>query len=430
MPRPAPSRVAAALDYLERLKSQATEFGGGVAGNLADRARSVGGLAYEALTSDPNIGRMTTAEFSEAASRPTPRLDQAAQDFGTIGKAIVTQPIQTGQAIVQGEIDRAQEATTSPRAAGEYAGSFIDPMRIAAALRKGGTMRRDIFTGESAKTWNQKEADRALAMEAYGVDPETIWQETGTFRGADKKWRQEISDAEAKGVYTHIAPSEQRLSQVALEHPELLEAYPDIAKIQQFGLKGPRERGSYQTTVMKTVDGSPRLLGEMVMTEAPNEDMLTHVAIHEMQHAIQQREGFQRGANPRDLKNKAIPAKLKDVVFKRAMQEMAISNKMRELGYPITEGKGLNLSLPDVQKKVQEYGEKDPNLLLLLGEYRQASEKLKKYPNRFEQYTRSAGETEARAVQTRQMMSPEERRATFPFKSYDIPLDELILSKK
>jgi hypothetical protein len=136
MAKPAPSRVAAALDYLERLKNQAAEFGGGVVENLADRARSVGGLAYEALATDPNMGRMTTAEFSEAASRPTPRLDQAAQDFGTIGRAIVTQPIQTGKAIVQGEIDRAQEATTSPRAAGEYAGSFIDPMRIAAALRR------------------------------------------------------------------------------------------------------------------------------------------------------------------------------------------------------------------------------------------------------------------------------------------------------
>ena len=148
MPRPAPSRVAAALDYLERLKSQAAEFGGGVVENLADRARSVGGLAYEALTSDPNMGRMTTAEFSEAASRPTPRLDQAAQDLGTIGRAIVTQPIQTGKAIVQGEIDRAQEATTSPRAAGEYAGSFIDPMRIAAALRRTApVLELDVYHG-------------------------------------------------------------------------------------------------------------------------------------------------------------------------------------------------------------------------------------------------------------------------------------------
>ena len=127
MAKPAPSRVAAALDYLERLKSQAAEFGGGVVENLADRARDVGGLAYEGL-----LHRLY-------ANSPTPRIAQAAQDFGTIGRAIVTQPIQTGKAIVQGEIDRAQEATTSPRAAGEYAGSFIDPMRIAAALRKGGT---------------------------------------------------------------------------------------------------------------------------------------------------------------------------------------------------------------------------------------------------------------------------------------------------
>ena len=136
MAKPAPSRVAAALDYLERLKSQTAEFGGGVVENLADRARSAGGLAYEGL-----LHRLY-------ANSPTPRIDQAAQDLGTIGRAIVTQPIQTGKAIVQGEIDRAQEATTSPRAAGEYAGSFIDPMRIAAALRKTApVLELDVYHG-------------------------------------------------------------------------------------------------------------------------------------------------------------------------------------------------------------------------------------------------------------------------------------------
>ena len=136
MPRHSPSKVAAALDYLERLKNQAAEFGGGVVENLADRARDVGGLAYEGL-----LHRLY-------ANSPTPRIDQAAQDLGTIGKAIVTQPIQTGKAIVQGEIDRAQEATTSPRAAGEYAGSFIDPMRIAAALRKTApVLELDVYHG-------------------------------------------------------------------------------------------------------------------------------------------------------------------------------------------------------------------------------------------------------------------------------------------
>ena len=139
------NRLAAALDYLERIKRQAVDFGGGVASNLAERAKSAGGLAYEVLTSDPNIGRMTTAEFSQAAAdRQTPRLDQAAQDIGTMGRAIVTQPIQTGKAIVQGEIERAQGATQSPRAAGEYAGSFIDPARMAAALRKTGPVMAEL----------------------------------------------------------------------------------------------------------------------------------------------------------------------------------------------------------------------------------------------------------------------------------------------
>jgi hypothetical protein len=118
------------------MRDRAADFGGGVVDTLADRARDVGGLALEAFTSDPNIGRMTTAEFSQAADRPTPRLDQAAQELGTIGKAIVTQPVQTGKALVQGEVERARQAMTSPRAAGEYAGSMVDPMRIAAALRK------------------------------------------------------------------------------------------------------------------------------------------------------------------------------------------------------------------------------------------------------------------------------------------------------
>lgn len=132
-----PSRVAAALDFIGRLRNQAAEFGGGVVSNLADRARAAGGLAYEALTTDPNIGRMTTAEFSQAAAdrAPTPRLDQAARDIGTIGRAIVTHPVETGKAIVRGEVERAQQAMTSPQAAGQYAGSLIDPMRLAAALR-------------------------------------------------------------------------------------------------------------------------------------------------------------------------------------------------------------------------------------------------------------------------------------------------------
>jgi hypothetical protein len=135
MPRHSPSKIAAALDYLQRLKSQAADFGGGVVDTLADRAQDVGKLAYEAFTSDPNIGRMTTAEFSQAAAdRPsTPRLDATAQGVGAMGKALVTQPVQTAKAVV---VDPVVEAFESPRAMGQFAGEFVNPLRIAAALRK------------------------------------------------------------------------------------------------------------------------------------------------------------------------------------------------------------------------------------------------------------------------------------------------------
>ena len=130
-----PSRYAAALQYLQQMRDRAADFGGGVVDTLADRARSVGGLAYEAFTSDPNIGRMTTAEYAQAAAAraPTPRLDATAQGVGALGNALVTQPVQTAKAVV---VDPVVEAFESPRSMGQFAGEFVNPLRIAAALRK------------------------------------------------------------------------------------------------------------------------------------------------------------------------------------------------------------------------------------------------------------------------------------------------------
>jgi two-component system cell cycle response regulator len=80
------------------------------------------------------MGRMTTAEFSQAAAdRPsTPRLDATAQGVGALGKALVTQPVQTAKAVV---VDPVVEAFESPRAMGQFAGSMVDPLRLASRLR-------------------------------------------------------------------------------------------------------------------------------------------------------------------------------------------------------------------------------------------------------------------------------------------------------
>ena len=147
MASPKPSRIAAALQYLQQMRDRAADFGGGVVDTLADRARDVGGLAYEALTSDPNIGRMTTAEFSQAADRPTPRLDAMGRGAVELGRAVLTQPVETGKAVVRGEIERARGAMENPRAMGQYAGEFVNPLRLAAALRRGPMLELDVYHG-------------------------------------------------------------------------------------------------------------------------------------------------------------------------------------------------------------------------------------------------------------------------------------------
>lgn len=47
----------------------------------------------------------------------------------------------------------------------------------------------------------------------------------------------------------------------------------------------------------------------------------------------------------------------------------------------------------------------------------------------FDEYQRSAGEAEARAVQARMNMTAAERAASFPLDSYDAPLDQLIVRR-
>jgi hypothetical protein len=112
------------------------------------------------------------------------------------------------------------------------------PAEMLGAMAQGS--RSKMFIGPEAKTWDQKAAIKAANMERKGATPQEIWSETGTARGPDKMWRQEISDKDAQisqaklpSIYIEGAgdvPS-WKVGQV-LNHPELMSAYPDIAKIE------------------------------------------------------------------------------------------------------------------------------------------------------------------------------------------------------
>jgi hypothetical protein len=419
-----PSRVAAALQYLQQMRDRAADFGGGVVDTLADRARDVGGLAYEAFTSDPNIGRMTTAEYAQAAAAraPTPRLDATAQGVGALGKALVTQPVQTAKAVV---VDPIVEAFESPRSMGQFAGEFVNPLRIAAALQKGGTMRRDIFIGKSAKTWDAEAAKRAEEMEAAGTDVGTIWRETGTFRAPDGQWRQEISDADTvflgeKGVFGgYRLPSGDypKTPLDLLPHEKLKEAYPDIENVrisQPQKLPGQPDvgqRGSYAPPrKQKSGEFNTEMISMHDYERATPQDLRTTL-IHELQHAVQEREpGFTQGSSPTQFRKRQGP-----------QQAVMLLNEIQR--YKVPPGEAIRRFERAYERRPDIDAISLMNAVLEKKLTRERLDALNLEP--YEQYRRAGGEAEARAVEARINLTPEERKKKFPLQSYDVPIDEI-----
>lgn len=290
-----------------------------------------------------------------------------------------------------------------------------------------------MFVGPGSKTWNKAKAAKAQQMAEQGVDPRVIWPETGTWKGPDGAWRQEVADDLASIYEPSFRTLEvmqsgnplktNRVSDV-LSHRKAYNAYPDLQDINlDLAFKG--RGGAYAAS---TSWGDP----ESIALGNPG----TSTAIHELQHAIQQREGWERGGSP-DMFNQGKEAELARAAlsFRREIdglgidkaadwsaKEHAVENLYRSLDahdwLPSKEARELardvyNNPNQQLQELVNFYG-------------------LDKRTSPFkpdEMYRRLAGEAEARATQARMNLTPEQRLALFPADSYDVPLDQLIVRK-
>ena len=314
---------------------------------------------------------------------------------------------------------------------------------------------RYMFAGQKAATADLKALERARAMEKDGVDNEDIRQETGWFQGPDGKWRFEIDDSAAAIVRTSDVGSLGRL----LDHNEVYRAYPGIKDIRlsidedMGGFKGsfdtvgragtdwdmmrisravlpkggkplPPEKfkqmannlrnflkdnpDGNQYNPVEAVKAKIALYEEQAL-KAPsgrwNEEGLS-TTLHELQHAIQDREGFARGGSPKDfidIDNSNTRAEIEDalIIVRLAREDRSKVSRAVErfkdlLGRdPALGAESLAFGAPDI-KHLESF--------------------LKKYPDKTaqEQYRSLAGEIEARDVQKRMDMTPEERKATPP----------------
>lgn len=151
--------------------------------------------------------------------------------------------------------------------------------------------KRYSFGGVRAQNADLEALSRAKEMEQQGVAMETIFRETGWYTGADGKWRFEISDYDMEYDRPDnmqwdpaTAPQEMLLSDV-LHHDELFRNYPHLRQTRlrferlPFGRQGVFD-------------------GENIILDDGLRGVPDYILVHEIQHAIQEYEGFARGSSP------------------------------------------------------------------------------------------------------------------------------------
>jgi hypothetical protein len=315
-----------------------------------------------------------------------------------------------------------------------------------------------MFIGPKAKTWDRAKADAAARMEQEGRDPVDIWRQTGTFRGADGIQRQEISDVgaihrspvdlkdlgiqkkrEALDLQQRIAgipgqkdmfpkaltearrPAREQVKRLkeeadelgrhsdvrgqsakfVLEHPELYRAYPELADINV--LQGGRGSGEF-ASLMGRKGGMEMEVTQSGLIRNPRSSML-----HEMQHAVQTLEDMAPGGNPQAAFQDPRAFKILEDLRAKASTPMSFEDYAERYSH-----------LANKEAGYQDYLKSIPGIVKGMDRELQSQAAM-------EYYKRLAGEAEARATQTREGMTASQRAQDFPYNSYDVLPEDLIV---
>jgi len=323
-----------------------------------------------------------------------------------------------------------------------------------------GTIDFGIFGGRrGAETLAAKGEPRPLQamdlleqMEKAGASREEIWQATGevlkdtpyiaAFRGVDKmpkfeipdngdyregtgalyrpgKLRSEILDQGASKEGIAASGFQGNLDQV-LEHKPLYDAYPALARTAWASV--PAEK------MIQPAGGVWMGQGRGMQVNANISPALKSgksVTLHEVQHGVQDVEGFAKGANPEMFKHDVDAAQKYLLAIEDAR---FVQGKAREWGVSpdeavarIEEQYGRKPGLDAYKKYV---GQDDATLTRWADSFRRRINEARDPQGT---YHRQAGEAEARAVQSRMDLSPEERLARPPWLDYDVPESQQIV---
>lgn len=334
----------------------------------------------------------------------------------------------------------------------------------AASDRKTGPPARFSYAGRNANGANLDSLREAQEMQAAGADMESIRKATGWHEGMDGKWRWEIDDSkmeyhragdalfgrnhpeyaeqqrlEQKLLYGELTDTEQarlraltetwgrernRLSERVergnarledvLDHEELFRAYPQLRHVRVVFDETP-----------KGVLGSFSAEGNQITISEELRDAPQDVLIHEIQHAIQNAEGFAKGSNRQYWEEKLTNG---DEIQSKGFQEA----REKLIQFQLDEANEEVLALRDQLEKAGELddGFHEYDRIWEEAERRGLDKKINEYydlrENYYDQlhkpqrsvpselYYNTAGEIEARDAANRRPMSGETRKRIKP----------------
>jgi hypothetical protein len=197
-------------------------------------------------------------------------------------------------------------------------GMLSAPVGLLGGVPKGAVL--GAFAGRGAATADTRALGKAMSMEGRGASRDEIWNETGRmgqhwYRDVDGEWKFEIPDRDAtikpdleESYGTQYYPKADNVGGL-LAHGDLYGAYTDLGKIdlsQPSTLGGVfRDTGaSYlpRHSEIQQVGGEPvvrEIPDRITIYEDRRLDPQTTKSsvLHELQHAIQDREGFAKGGS-------------------------------------------------------------------------------------------------------------------------------------
>lgn len=359
-------------------------------------------------------------------------------------------------------IDGGSGATPAQEA--QRTSSAIQKETSAASDRKTGPPARFSYAGKNANGANLDSLREAQEMQAAGADMESIRKATGWHEGMDGKWRWEINDSkmeyhragdalfgrnhpeyaeqqrlEQKMLYGELTDAEQarlraltetwgrersRLSERVergnarledvLDHEELFRAYPQLRHVRVVFDETP-----------KGVLGSFSAEGNQITISEELRDAPQDVLIHEIQHAIQNAEGFAKGSNRQYWEEKLTNG---DEIQSKGFQEA----REKLIQFQLDEANEEVLALRDRLEKAGELddGFREYDRIWEEAERRGLDKKINEYydlrENYYDQlhkpqrsvpselYYNTAGEIEARDAANRRPMSSETRKRIKP----------------